>query len=863
MSDPHDPAYWRAAKDILADALELPPNERPAFLDTACGDNAALRAELQSWLSAYDPGFLEQPIMAALSAALTDPLRSPFVNARFGAFTILREIGHGGMGTVYLAERSDGEFERRVAIKVSTRGFDSELVRRRFRHERQILAALDHPHVARLLDGGTTPDGLPYFVMEYVEGEPIDRYCASQQLSIEARLKLFCDVCAAVEYAHQRLVVHRDLKPGNVLVTADGVPKLLDFGIAKLLTATDSHGTTAVSALTPEYASPEQIRGEPVTTLSDVYSLGVMLYELLTDTHPYPMNRRDLSAVARLHDGPSPPRPSAAAMRRAGTGAPERPDIARALRGDLDTIVMRAMHRDATRRYPSVHALSGDIQRFLHGEPVTAQPDTMYYRTTKFARRHRWPVFFAAAAFVALVVGTIGFAWQARVATQQRAVADRQSSTVRKLALSLLFDVHDSIASLAGSTRAREYIVTRSLASLDALAAENTGDSDLRRDLAAAYVRVGDVQGEPYRPNLGHTDAALASYRRATALLDPIVAANPADTAARHQLAVAEMKIGAVRLRAREWNEAEVAERRAVTLLTSLLARPTDRTRDDAKRDDAKRDDVLTRSALGTAFEYLGDALAASDDMWSRDRIIAAREAYARSLDVFLDLATTHVGNIAIERSVCAAFSRMGYAYSSLALVTADTASFSRALEFHRRGHERMVQALERDPGDALLRRAVADGQMDMSNVESTRGNLAHALALLDSAGPIFLSLTRADPANAEARRDRAYYLENRGEILVKMKESHDAEQVEREAIVALTMLRRDDVGSIEDFYHLAHAQKLLGDAINQSGDAAGARDAYRQAGQTVARWSRAEPNTVRAARLAAEIAKAQRAGPS
>lgn len=826
---------WATVKDILANALELPANARDAYLDHACGTSTALRAEVDELLAANSPEFLEVPAPEIHRTMLRSPGLDADARRRVGPFTIVREIGRGGMGTVYLAERSDGEFERQVAIKVSPWGVDSALGGRRFRKERQILAALDHPNVARLIDSGTTSDGLLYFVMEYVDGVSLDRYCRDKLLSIAARLALFDDVCAAVEYAHQRLVVHRDIKPGNVLVAADGRVKLLDFGIATLLTPHDSTGITSPRALTPDYASPEQLRGDAVTTLSDVYSLGVMLYELLAGTHPYASERRDLQSLVRALDGPPPSKPSSVIARDNA--------LARSLRGDLDTIVMRAMDRDANRRYQSVQALRADLQRYLRAEPVTAQPDTLWYRTTKFVQRHRWPVVFASAAALALIGGAAGFAWQARVANAQRAAATRQSSSVRKLALTLLFDVHDSIATLPGATRAREQIVSRALASLDTLAKENQGDgrqADLQRDLATAFVKVGDVQGEPYRPNLGHTEAALASYQRATSLLEPLVRANAHDTVAIRALAIAQLKIGAIHLRARNWNAAESAERSAVRWLESIRT--------------SASGDSLTQMSLGNALKYFGDALAASDDMWSRDRVTAAREAYARSLSVFESLAGGRDRDPSLERAISSAYTRLGYASSSLGLLTGDTAHYTQSLEYHRRGHERLVRALSRDPADGGLRRAVADCAMDMANVEVQRGNAAPALALLDSAGPMFESLARADAANVEARRDLAYFRENRAAVLLTLHRAVDGARDAREASATLRELQSYDAGSVEDFYHLAHAQKLLGDAYAQSRQADNARAAYAAAEATVAQWERAEPKAARAAKLSAEI---------
>jgi serine/threonine-protein kinase len=358
--------------------------------------------------------FLEQPaaeFAAALMVEDGDDVDGA-VPERIGPYRVIHEAGHGGMGAVYLAERADDQFRQRVALKLVRGGLHSEYLVRRFREERQILASLDHPNIARLLDGGVTVEGMPFFAMEYVEGTPIDRFCDEQQLSVEQRLELFLKVCGAVQYAHRNLVVHRDLKPSNILVTHEGEPKLLDFGIAKLLSGDAEAGLTqaGMRMLTPEYASPEQIRGEPVNTASDVYSLGVLLYELLTGTPPHRRGTRTSRELEQRVLEREPERPSVAVLRaedpeqvsRARGSAPSK--LSRHLRGDLDTVVLRAMHKEPQRRYATAEQFAADVRRHLNGMPVGARPDTPAYRVRKFVQRHRWGVA-GAVAFVLLLLG--------------------------------------------------------------------------------------------------------------------------------------------------------------------------------------------------------------------------------------------------------------------------------------------------------------------------------------------------------------------------------------------------------------------------------------------------------------------------
>jgi serine/threonine protein kinase len=307
---------WQQVRAVLDEAIALPTDERPAYLDKSCTSDAELRAEVDSLLRSHEQAgneFLNNPAVDLRSFVPNS--KSNYTGHRIGVYQIMEEIGHGGMGEVYRAVRADGQYDKQVAIKLVRVGLDSPYLVERFRHERQILASLDHPNIARLHDGGTTDNGIPYLVMELIEGTPIDLYCVEHDLDITERLQLFTQVCTAVQYAHQRLVIHRDIKPSNILVTEDRVPKLLDFGIAKIVDPLGGVETTLVRPMTPEFASPEQIRGEPITTASDVYSLGVVLYRMLTGKSPYPETTRTPLEFARLICEAEPTRPSTAVLR--------------------------------------------------------------------------------------------------------------------------------------------------------------------------------------------------------------------------------------------------------------------------------------------------------------------------------------------------------------------------------------------------------------------------------------------------------------------------------------------------------------------------------------------------------------------
>jgi serine/threonine protein kinase/tetratricopeptide (TPR) repeat protein len=433
-----EPERWRQIEDLFQSALDCEPGRRTAFLDSACASDLALRQEIESLLASYDKGsFAETPAFAEGIKLLEESEERSHLGQSIGPYKVIRRIGQGGMGAVYLAARADQTFQKEVAIKLIKRGEDTDDVIRRFRGERQILASLDHPNITRLLDGGTTEDGLPYFVMEYIQGQPIDVYCDSNKLDTTQRLRLFQSVCSAVHFAHQNLVIHRDIKSSNILVTAEGVPRLLDFGIAKLLAADPSvtdPTITVVRRMTPESACPEQVRGGNITTASDVYSLGVLLYKLLTGHSPYRFADKSSVEFERAICEEHPEKPSAvidrveeSGAKRAITpqsvsgtreGTPEK--LRRRLRGDLDNIASMALRKEPQRRYSSVLQFSEDIRRHLEGLPVTARHDTPGYRAVKFVGRHKTGVAAAVLIFLSLAAGIIATLRQARVARAER-----------------------------------------------------------------------------------------------------------------------------------------------------------------------------------------------------------------------------------------------------------------------------------------------------------------------------------------------------------------------------------------------------------------------------------------------------------
>jgi len=484
VAAPMTPERWQAIESLFNQVTGLPQEERERVLAAAGAD---IRAEVERLLAADAQG--GRVLNAAVEegrAMIAEPDGLGGLPHRFGPYRVTGLAGRGGMGVVYQAVRDDGTFEKQVAIKVMHTGLSAG----RFRQERAILAALEHPNIARLLDGGETQSGASYLVMEFVDGLPLLEYCAGEELSLENRLRLFLGICAAVQYAHQHLVVHRDLKPGNILVTKSGTPKLLDFGVAKLLDV-DGQGTlTMMQAMTPDYASPEQTRGRAVSTATDVYSLGLVLYELLTGRRPYRITSLTPSEIERVICETTP--------------APA------GISDDLDNILLMALRKEPERRYATVREFAEDIERSMTNRPVRARPDTIAYRAGKFVRRHRGYVMASAIVAVVLVGGVAASQWQARR-------AQRRFEDVRQLATALLADVNSRLP--GASMAAREQVVNTSLGYLQKLSAEAGANADLRADLAAAYQTVGDIQSQL----TGKAGEARRSYTNAIELAEGLV----------------------------------------------------------------------------------------------------------------------------------------------------------------------------------------------------------------------------------------------------------------------------------------------------------------------------------------------------
>ena len=768
------PERWQEIRGVFDRAVALPSEQRFEFLDKACSTDAELRHEVESLLVSDDragTGFLGTPAVDLSRSAASAPVPSR-VGRRIGAYNILEEIGRGGMGEVYRANRADGQYEKQVAIKLVRGGYDTAAVLERFRNERQILASLDHPNIARLLDGGTTDEGIPYLVMELIEGTPIDQYCDAHKLNITERLRLFAQVCSAVQYAHQRLVIHRDIKPGNILVTVQCIPKLLDFGIAKILDPSIGSAATVAGPMTPEYASPEQVRGESITTATDVYSLGVVLYQLLTGRSPYPANTHTPHEFARAICESEAEAPSMIVLKPANA---ERADhsahasnealgglrestpakLHRRLSGDLDTIVLRAMHKEPQRRFASVEQFAEDIRRHLEGRPVTARRDSWRYRAGKFVTRHKLGVAATALVLTAVLGGVVATVREARIAAANERRAEQRFNDVRKLANSLMFEIHDAIRDLPGSTPARRLLVTRALEYLDNLSAQSKGDSSLQKELAAAYERVGDVLGYPYAANLGDKAGALQSYRKALAIRESLAMAVPNDVDLQRDLVGTYLRVAQVLETNGKFAEALEAVRKGMPTAQKMAA---------------------SNNNPQLADQYAGGYYYSAFIQIETGDLTSALENYRHSASIRDTALKANPDNILLRTHLAAD-------YAGIAKCLELKHDLPSAIQQQSEATAILEEGARSHPDSVMLAEFLGEGTNRLATYRNEHGESQAALETYRSAHEIFRTLMAADPKNSLAKSNFAFSNDGIARSLMKLGKPAAAVPVFREAI--------------------------------------------------------------------------------
>ncbi len=749
--------YWSRLEDLFDELCTLDEETSRRILDQRCDGDTKLRSDAERMLRAHRE-----------EGAANREARAEAAGRRFGHWQTVRLLARGGMGEVWLARRADGQHEQQAALKILSPYLAAADSVHRFRRERELLARLEHPNIARLLDGGMSAQGEPYLVMEYVEGVRLDLYCDNQRLPIRERLQLFLKVCGAVNAAHQYFVVHRDLKPGNILVNAEGEPKLLDFGIAKLIDAEAGleHTATANVFLTPMYASPEILRGQPASVASDIYSLGVVLYELLAGRRPFDAAKLSPAALMEAVTERDVPRPSAVAEKERGA----------ALAGDLDAIALKALAQNPEERYASAAQLAEDIRRHLNGQPVEAVRATWGYVTRKFIRRNRLAVSAAAVLLVSLGAGIGGTLWQAHIAREQRSSAEQRFNDVRQLANYLLFDLYDSVGKVPGTMPVQAAMSERTLEYLDRLAAIKSEDPALRLELAQGYLRLVTILGARLGlgDTLGNHAKAVDIARKALGIIQPLERERPGDLAVRRTRAEIEEQLGNALQLTGQYSEAfSHLEKPAATFDQIAAANPRNV---PALQDAGKGWQIYARllsekggyltfnsdaplAALRKSVAYLQSALKIDPKNAQTIQSLAisteaigridgqanpaeGRKDFSAALDLLAKLPDTERRGVEMEQIQARVLGLLGWTQGQLGDYKSSLASLQQA----RTILEAQAAA---DPNNVGAQYRLVEAYRSLGLVEGYAGNAAKSLEYLQKSATLLDAAVKRDPANA------------------------------------------------------------------------------------------------------------------
>lgn len=889
---------WQRVQTLFLDSVDLPIDERIRYLDTACGGDDELRHEIESLLATdEDSGALLETVVREEASTLFDA--QVLIGERLGIYRILKEIGRGGMGSVYLALRDDQEFRKEVALKIVKRGMDTADVLERFRHERQILANLDHPYIARLFDGGSTHDGVPFFVMEYIEGRPVDVFCRDNALDVPARCELFLRILEAVAYAHRNLVVHRDLKPANILITADGTPKLLDFGVAKLLSGDgepDQTRSTVIRPFTPGYASPEQVRGLTITTSSDIYSLGAILYEMLIGKRAQPIEINTPAEIERVVCNTAVSRPSLQD---------------RGLSSDLDNIVLMAMRKEPERRYQSAVQFAEDLRRHLEGRPVLARQSSVAYSMGKFVMRNRLPVAAAAIACLALIAGlVISLAQTQRAEASQRATEAQRQIALRQTALAeaagleakrqrdladqqrsladvqrddaqqqktladnrvkdiltlvnhTMFDVHDAIAKLPGSVAARRTLVKTTLEYLESLQNEVGLDDGMREALCVAYYKIALIQGDAQGASLQDFKGAEANLLKAQTLLMPAYNRSPNSPTMMLRLIEVRATLADLMYRSGRREQAvqqyidliPVARRLSLAPDCPLECRTQESTIENAVTyellnfdpsralDHANRGIALERELMAkyptepSLKQALGSLTAAAGGAYrGLGELEKSAAAYRESIDAREELLRIDPNDSALRRNLLIA-----YGNYSMLLGVPWSPNLGRADEARAaaaKGVELARQMVASDPNNATARHDLGMILSRFGMIDTGPEGAGESLKSLEEARSLIEPILAANPQNTETANQIATILEYEGHRQQSLGQSAEAAATYRRGLALLQPFFDARNGTVMVQY--IALQMKLADVEASAGDTGDAlklsRDAIAETEQFIA----------------------------
>jgi non-specific serine/threonine protein kinase/serine/threonine-protein kinase len=786
---------WQDVRRLFEMVRELPVDQRQHALNNETQHDVELRNEVERLLRAEaDAGdFLAQPLVPALFGRLPEVDDDPVLaeGDRLGAYRVVRRFGQGGVSAVYLGERCDGIYDQQVAIKVIKRGMDTASVIARFHSERQILAALDHPFIARILDGGTTLDGLPYFVMELVEGKTLTEYLECNTLGLREILELFVRICSAVAYAHRRQVIHRDLKPVNIIVDGEGNPKLLDFGLAKVLSTNSEDDTAAADRmLTPAYASPEQVVGGPLTPASDVYSLGVVMHEMLLGTRPNTETTVSLPSVD-----------------------PEGPK-------DLTYIVRMALREEPERRYRSADQLREDVERHLMGMPIEARHGTTGYRLQRYVHRHK--IGLAASLLVAtsLVISSAAVLWQREVAKLEHTRAERRYQELRELANLMVVEFDDAIDDMPGAPPVRKALVTSALSYLVALEPESAGDPLLQREIARAYMRLGDVQRQSYGLSGGDSAGALDNLNRALRILQSLVTHPDSASDDREILARCHHRIALTLRQMGDWNGDLEHARQAVDIHREIVSE--------------NPASSLARSALADALQTLGVALS------------NAGEAVA-TLQTFERVVTLRQELFEHDSSVEEARADLAAALRNLGLGQEMNGNLTASLDAYERSLRHLQSLLELNPASVRFRSALTRNYQQLGNNLCALDRVSEGLEHLRQGSVLGHELQRADPNNAAIRRRLVQTCRDYGLALTNAGSFDEAVGVLTEALDLLDPWAAESQENAQVQVLLAEVTAVLGRAYELSGSRRTELENLRQALANYRRsqslWNQLEQN--------------------
>ncbi len=866
---------WEKISGILLNCLEMEVSRRGEYLDSLRLERD-LRTEVESLLELEEGA---ESLMNLSAVELSDGYfderfeESAGAGQIFGAYRVVREIGSGGMGAVYLAERADGKFEQKVALKLLKREMNTAALRRRFQHEREILAELEHPNIARLLDAGTTKDNIPFIALEYVEGLPINVYCNQNDLDITQRLDLFREVCLAIDFAHRNLVVHRDLKPSNILVNESGAPKLLDFGISKFISDdfenADLATITELGVMTPSYASPEQIQRKSVTTATDIYSLGVILFELLCGHRPFETKENDFKEIYDSIIKTDPPLPSSMVnfatmhlpdLAEARTdleppGVPRsvveqepkprfktemldtrenialrtrRPHInvtASGIRGDLDNIVLKAMRKEPERRYSSAENFAEDILRHLRGLPVTARPNTYSYRAEKFYQRNKVSVFASVLIILAIFAGIVTTVWQARIALSERAKAEKRFNDVRTLANAFLFDLSPKIEKLPGSTEARKELVTLALQYLDSLSTEAEDDQELQSELAAAYEKVGDVQGNPSNPNVGDISGSMASYEKALNIRLKLLKSDPNDLIRESDLANNYKVLGEINANGGDLEKGKAYLEKALEMRETINKKePTS---------------YEGRTRLAETINARGDI--SFDDSEHKKAI----EYYERAREIYKKLLEERPSDHQMERLYGNTYVSLGKAYGWDDDLKSGEENLDTAVAI-------LSKLGEKYPNDQRVQRSLVIAYLRTGDNYADFNKEKQGIALFERGIEVAQRLSTADPQSVQAKRDLAIITRKLAEVLSR--EGRNKESLEKmiSVLSIFKALRDTDPNNAVAIYDVANAQFAAGGTFLALKDYDGGIKILKEAKEGFQNNLRIDPTYISAARTLA-----------